>query len=188
MKRTQRNKEGNGRDQQTNQKSSTLEKQEHPSLRRKDPPVSHRKWAAPPPDPSSCRGGLCFAGTATGTMQLGLVALAMVFLSSMGHSEAVNYSKARRQRRGESPRFCLPQVVLITRCPYALRLWFLWSESQRRVSYKHLTGNVKITLCLLCHHFYLFFLCWVTLGSSFPPNSFSFFLIVRLQLSLFYWY
>lgn len=41
------------------------------------------------------------AETATGTMQLGLVALAMVFLSSMGHSDALKLSKARRQRRGE---------------------------------------------------------------------------------------
>lgn len=39
------------------------------------------------------------AGTAAETMQLGLVALAMVFLSSMGHSERL--SKVRRQRRGE---------------------------------------------------------------------------------------
>ncbi|TKS82384.1 Protein eva-1 -like protein B [Collichthys lucidus] len=33
-------------------------------------------------------------------MQLGLVALAMVFLSSMGHSDALKLSRARRQRRG----------------------------------------------------------------------------------------
>lgn len=50
------------------------------------------------------------AEKATGTMQLGLLALAMVFLSSMGHSDAVKLSKARRQRRGE---FCLSQCVLI---------------------------------------------------------------------------
>ncbi|KAJ4930756.1 hypothetical protein JOQ06_025064 [Pogonophryne albipinna] len=41
-------------------------------------------------------------------MQLGLVALAMIFLSSMGHSEALKLSKARRQRRvsTEGPPSC----------------------------------------------------------------------------------
>uniref|UniRef100_A0A4W6C639 R-spondin 1 n=1 Tax=Lates calcarifer TaxID=8187 RepID=A0A4W6C639_LATCA len=41
-------------------------------------------------------------------MQLGLVALAMVFLSSMGHSDVLKLSKARRQRRvsTEGPPSC----------------------------------------------------------------------------------
>uniref|UniRef100_A0A8C2XHX8 R-spondin 1 n=1 Tax=Cyclopterus lumpus TaxID=8103 RepID=A0A8C2XHX8_CYCLU len=41
-------------------------------------------------------------------MQLGLVALAMVFLGSMGHSDALKLSKARRQRRvsTEGPPSC----------------------------------------------------------------------------------
>nr|BAV92753.1 R-spondin 1 [Halichoeres trimaculatus] len=41
-------------------------------------------------------------------MQLGLVALAMVFLSSMGHSDSLKLSKARRQRRvsTEGPPSC----------------------------------------------------------------------------------
>lgn len=62
----------------------------------------------PQPDPSGRRGGPCVAAKATGTMQLGLVALAMVFLSSMGHSDVLKLSKARRQRRGE---FSLSQLV-----------------------------------------------------------------------------
>ncbi|XP_041845129.1 R-spondin-1 [Melanotaenia boesemani] len=42
-------------------------------------------------------------------MQLGLVALAMIFLSSMGHSDVLKLSKARRQRRvsTEGPPSCL---------------------------------------------------------------------------------
>uniref|UniRef100_A0A3Q1JE11 R-spondin Fu-CRD domain-containing protein n=2 Tax=Anabas testudineus TaxID=64144 RepID=A0A3Q1JE11_ANATE len=41
-------------------------------------------------------------------MQLGLLALAMVFLSSMGHSDALKLSKARRQKRvsTEGPPSC----------------------------------------------------------------------------------
>ncbi|XP_056300960.1 R-spondin-1 isoform X2 [Pseudoliparis swirei] len=41
-------------------------------------------------------------------MQLGLVALAMVFLGSMGHSDALKLSKTRRQRRvsTEGPPSC----------------------------------------------------------------------------------
>lgn len=72
--------------------------------------LSHGGRAPPPPqpDPSGRRGGPCVAAKATGTMQLGLVALAMVFLSSMGHSDVLKLSKARRQRRGE---FSLSQLV-----------------------------------------------------------------------------
>lgn len=44
-------------------------------------------------------------------MQLGLVVLAMIFLSSMGHSDALKLSKARRQRRGE---FSLSQLVFVS--------------------------------------------------------------------------
>ncbi|MED6288773.1 R-spondin-1, partial [Ilyodon furcidens] len=41
-------------------------------------------------------------------MQLGLVALAMIILSSMGHSDVLKLSKARRQRRvsTEGPPSC----------------------------------------------------------------------------------
>uniref|UniRef100_A0A3Q2QW87 R-spondin 1 n=1 Tax=Fundulus heteroclitus TaxID=8078 RepID=A0A3Q2QW87_FUNHE len=40
-------------------------------------------------------------------MQLGLVVLAMIILSSMGHSDVLKLSKARRQRRGELSLFGL---------------------------------------------------------------------------------
>lgn len=61
----------------------------------------HPEEALHVPAPSGRRVGPCVARKATRTMQLGLVVLAMVFLSSMGHSDALKLSKARRQRRGE---------------------------------------------------------------------------------------
>lgn len=51
------------------------------------------------------------ARKATRTMQLGLVALAMIFLSAMGHSDALKLSKAKRHRRGE---FSLSQLVFVS--------------------------------------------------------------------------
>lgn len=108
------------------------------------------------PVPSGHRGGPCVAKKATRTMQLGLVALAMIFLSSMGHSDALKLSKARRQRRGE---FSLSQLVFISFVVSLQHCWlsFLWSESQWWMSYKHLTSKVKITFCLFSHDSYLFF-------------------------------
>lgn len=59
-------------------------------------PLSH------PPVRSGRRGlPLHGRGRSARTMQLGLVALAMIFLSSMGHGDALKLSKARRLRRGE---------------------------------------------------------------------------------------
>lgn len=92
------------------------------SQQQRDPPVPQRK-GAPPPDPSGCRGGPCMAEKATGTMQLGLLALAMVFLSSMGHSDALKLSKARRQRRGE---LCLSQCVLISIFFFSIAAFHFW--------------------------------------------------------------
>lgn len=68
-------------------------------------------------------------------MQLGLVALAMIFLSSMGHGDALKL-KARRLHRGESfpP---LPPLVIVSLSPSGsirlLRCWLssLRSDSQR---------------------------------------------------------
>ena len=119
--------------------------------------LSHRGRGPPLPDLSGCRGGPCIAWKATETMQLGLMAMAMIFLSSMGHSDVLKLSKARRQRRGKfSPcqfllfvRFLLPQQQSC--------FSFLWSESLRWMSYKHLTRKVKITFCLFSPHSYLFF-------------------------------
>lgn len=93
-----------GKETQTEKESSvTGERRDRPSQQQRDPPVPQRKPPPPhpPPDPSGRRGGPCVAGKATGTMRQGLVVLAMVFLSSMGHSDSLKLSKARRQRRGE---------------------------------------------------------------------------------------
>lgn len=145
---------GGERERQAEKESSARgERRDHPSQKQRDPPVPQRK-GPPPPDPSGRRGGPCVAGKATGTMQLGLVALAMVFLSSMGHSDSLKLSKARRQRRGEFSLF-LSLFWSLQHCC----LSFLWSESQLWTSYKHLTSKVKITFCLFSHHSYLFFLC-----------------------------
>lgn len=97
------------RERQTEGESSaTGERRDHPSQQKRDSPVPQRKGPPPQPDPSGRRGGPCVTAKATGTMQLRLVALAMVFLSSMGHSDVLKLSKARRQRRGE---FSLSQLV-----------------------------------------------------------------------------
>lgn len=71
----------------------------------------HIEEALHVPAPSGRRGGPCVARKATRTMQLGLVVLAMIFLSSMGHGNALKLSKARRQRRGE---FSLSQLVFVS--------------------------------------------------------------------------
>lgn len=159
--------------------SATGERRDHLSQQQRDPPVPQRK-GAPPPDPSGRRGGPCVAGKATGTMQLGLVALAIVFLSSMGHSDALKLSKARRQRRGEFLFWSLFFLPLQHCC-----LSFLRSESQWWMSCKHLTSKVKITFCLFSHHFLFVFPRRVMLGSVFPLNGSSFFLFLRLCLSQF---
>lgn len=79
----------------------------------------HTEEALHVPAPSGRRVGPCVARKATRTMQLGLVVLAMIFLSSMGHSDALKLSKARRQRRGE---FSLSQLVFVS-------LFFLFSTA-----------------------------------------------------------
>lgn len=66
-----------------------------PALERKGP--SHTHLLRPVAGVCPLHG----RGRSARTMQLGLVALAMIFLSSMGHGDALMLSKARRLRRGE---------------------------------------------------------------------------------------
>lgn len=132
----------------------------HRFQQQSNPPVSQRKGAHPLPDTSGCRGGPCTAWKATGTMRLGLVVLAMIFLSSMGHSDVLKLSKARRQRRGKLSLFhCVSFVshffffCLQMSCFSLLESHLLWWTS-----YKHLTSEVKITFSLFSHHSHLFFI------------------------------
>lgn len=102
-------KEGWGRERRIEKASPPKKERDHPSQRLRYSPVLQRKpihtcsiWS---------QGAPCAARKATRTMQLGLVALAMIFLSSMGHSDALVFSKTRRQRRGE---FSLSQLVFVS--------------------------------------------------------------------------
>lgn len=102
-------------------------------------------------------------------MQLGLVALTMIILSSMGHSDVLKLSKARRQRRGEFPLFHSTMFVSSFSSSSFLTLKqscysFLKSDSLWWTSCKHLTSKVKITFCLFPPSSLFVFhcgLCWV---------------------------
>lgn len=99
--------------------SGTSRKKEGSSFHATEVFTCHTEEALHVPAPSGRRVGPCVARKATRTMQLGLVVLAMIFLSSMGHSDALKLSKARRQRRGE---FSLSQLVFVS-------LFFLFSTA-----------------------------------------------------------
>lgn len=91
--------------------STTGKKKEGSSFHAAKVFTCRREEALHVPAPSGRRGGPCVARKATRTMQLGLVVLAMIFLSSMGHGDALKLSKARRQRRGE---FSLSRLVFVS--------------------------------------------------------------------------
>lgn len=125
---------------------------------RREVHLSHKGKGSPP-----YLNHLVTGGKATGTMQLGLVALAIIFISSMGHSDDLKLSKARRQRRGESSPSLRTFVFVFLVLHRAAAFLLLWSESQRRTSCKHQTCKVKITLCLFCNSSFMFFRAWVVL-------------------------
>lgn len=124
-------------------------------------PLSH------PPVTSGRRGlPLHGRGRSARTMQLGLVALAMIFLSSMGHGDALKLSKARRLRRGElfPPLLPLGLIFFISFSLSVVLSNCRTAGSRLRcptrcgwVSSKHLTSKVKITFCLFSRRSYLFF-------------------------------
>lgn len=119
-----------------------------------------------PPVTSGRRGlPLHDRGRSARTMQLGLVALVMIFLSSMGHDDALKLSKARRLRRGEFFRPLLPLWLILSFfslshlfhpsvCTAGARLSSLTRSSW--VSCKHLTSKVKITLFIFLCFLFLF--------------------------------
>lgn len=56
---------------------------------------------------SVCLQGECQHCWAAGTMQLGLLTLVVVFISSMGYSDSLKIPRGRRQRHSESSYICL---------------------------------------------------------------------------------
>lgn len=113
-KKKKRSGEGRGRRSEQHHREK-----EGPSFHATEVFTCHREETLHVPAPSGRRVEPCVATKATRTMQLGLVVLAMIFLSSMGHSDALKLSKARRQRRGE---FSLSQLVFVS-------LFFLFSTA-----------------------------------------------------------